>query len=81
MKGWLQMKETVTYLIKLKNAPFDLYIMNKPMTADDTSYTRNRSRARDFNGLDDVSIDMTEHTAIKKVVTEQTKYEEVNDEF
>lgn len=75
------MKETVTYLIKLKNAPFDLYIMNKPMTADDTSYTRNRSRARDFNGLDDVSIDMTEHTAIKKVVTEQTKYEEVNDEF
>ena len=75
------MKETVTYLIKLKNAPFDLYITNKPMTADDTSYTRNRSRARDFNGLDDVSIDMTAHTAIKKVVTEQTKYEEVNDEF
>lgn len=75
------MKETVTYLIKLRNVPFDLYITNKPMTADDTSYTRNRSRARDFNGLDDVSIDMTEHTAIKKVVTEQTKYEEVNDEF
>ena len=75
------MKETVTYLIKLKNAPFDLYITNKPMTADDTSYTRNRSRARDFSGLDNVSIDMTEHTAIKKVVTEQTKYEEVNDEF
>lgn len=75
------MKETVTYLIKLKNAPFDLYIMNKPMTPEGTSYTRNRSRARDFNGLDDVSIDMTEHTAIKKVVTEQTKYEEVNDEF
>ncbi|MGS5040222.1 DUF2483 family protein [Staphylococcus saprophyticus] len=71
------MKETVTYLIKLKNAPFDLYITNKPMTADDTSYTRNRSRARDFNGLDDVSIDMTEHTAIKKVVTEQTKYKEI----
>ncbi|MDW4420946.1 DUF2483 family protein [Staphylococcus saprophyticus] len=75
------MKETVTYLIKLKNAPFDLYITNKPMTADDTSYTRNRSRARDFSGLDNVSIDMTEHTAIKKIVTEQTKYEEVNDEF
>lgn len=73
----MDMKETVTYLIKLKNAPFDLYITNKPMTADDTSYTRNRSRARDFNGLDDVSIDMTEHTAIKKVVTEQTKYKEI----
>lgn len=75
------MKETVTYLIKLKNAPFDLYITNKPMTAEDTSYTRNRNRARDFNGLDDVSIDMTEHIAIKKVVTEQTKYEEVDNEF
>ncbi|MDU7264844.1 MAG: DUF2483 family protein, partial [Staphylococcus epidermidis] len=24
------MKETVTYLIKLKDAPFDLYITNKP---------------------------------------------------
>jgi len=51
------------------------------MTAEDTSYTRNRSRARDFNGLDDVSIDMTEHTAIKKVVTEKIKYEEVDNEF
>ena len=75
------MKETVTYLIKLKNAPFDLYIMNKTVTPEDTTYTRNRSRARDFNGLDDVSIDMTEHKAIKKIVTEQTKYEEVDDEF
>ena len=75
------MKETVTYLIKLKNAPFDLYITNKPMVEEDTSYTRNRNRARDFNGLDDVSIDMTEHIAIKKVVTEQTKYEEVDNEF
>lgn len=75
------MKETVTYLIKLKNAPFDLYIANKPITPEDTSYTRNRSRARDFNGLDDVSIDMTEHIAIKKIVTEQTKYQEVDNEF
>ena len=75
------MKETVTYLIKLKNAPFDLYITNKPTFAEVTSYTRNRNRARDFNGLDDVSIDMTEHIAIKKVVTEQTKYEEVDNEF
>lgn len=75
------MKETVTYLIKLKNTPFDLYIMNKTVTPEDTTYTRNRSRARDFNGLDDVSIDMTEHKAIKKVVTETTEYEEVDNEF
>lgn len=75
------MKETVTYLIKLRNSPFDLYISNKPMIPEDASYTRNRSRARDFNGLEDVSINMTEHIAIKKVVTEQTKYKEVDNEF
>ena len=71
------MKETVTYLIKVKGGPFDLYLSNKPMTPEDASYTRNRSRARDFNGLEDASINMTEHTAIKKVVTEQTKYKEI----
>lgn len=75
------MKETVTYLIKLKNAPFDLYITNKPMTADDTSYTRNRSRAREFNGMEEASINMDYHIAIKKVVTETIEYEEVDDEF
>lgn len=77
MKGWLQMKETVTYLIKVKGGPFDLYLTNKPMAPEDAIYTRNRSRARDFNGLEDASINMTEHTAIKKVVTEQTKYKEI----
>ena len=75
------MKETVTYLIKLKNSPFDMYIRNKPSYPEDTDYTRNKNRARDFNGLDDVSIDMTMHKAIKKTITEKTKYEEVNDEF
>ncbi|MDU3949923.1 MAG: DUF2483 family protein [Staphylococcus epidermidis] len=33
------MKETVTYLIKLKDAPFDLYITNKPNNEEDTSYS------------------------------------------
>lgn len=75
------MKETVTYLIKLKNAPFDLYLTNKPLIPEDASYSRNKSRAREFNGLEDANIDMTEHIAIKKVVTESTKYEEVNNEF
>ena len=71
------MKETVTYLIKLKNAPYNLYIRNRPDTPEDTDYTRNTRRAREFDGLEKASIDMTQHTAIKKVVTETTKYEEV----
>ncbi|MGK8444381.1 DUF2483 family protein [Staphylococcus epidermidis] len=71
------MKETVTYLIKLKGAPFDLYITNKPNNKEDASYSRDTRRAREFAGLEDMSIDMTKHTAIKKTVTETTKYEEV----
>ena len=31
----------------------------------------------EFAGLEDVSIDMTKHRAIKKKVTETTEYEEV----
>ncbi|MDU5228273.1 MAG: DUF2483 family protein, partial [Staphylococcus epidermidis] len=41
------------------------------------SYSRDRRRAREFAGLEDVSIDMTKHRAIKKKVTETTEYEEV----
>ncbi|WP_336878126.1 DUF2483 family protein [Staphylococcus nepalensis] len=74
------MKETITYLIKLKNTPFDLYISNRPAYPEDTGYTRNKNKARDFNGLDDVSIDMTEHIAVKKTVKETTEYEEVQDD-
>jgi hypothetical protein len=77
IKEWLALKETVTYLIKLKDAPFDLYITNKPNNEEDTSYSRDRRRAREFAGLEDVSIDMTKHRAIKKKVTETTEYEEV----
>ncbi len=75
------MKETITYLIKVRNGPFDLYLTNKPLIPEDASYSRNQSRAREFNGLEDASIDMTEHIAIKKVVTETTEYEEVDNEF
>lgn len=71
------MKETVSYLIKLKETPFPLYISNRPSNAEDTSYSRDKRRARDFDGLDDISIDMTHHVAIKKTVTETTEYEEV----
>ena len=49
----LGLKETVTYLIKLKDAPFDLFITNKPNNEEDTSYSRDRRRAREFAGLED----------------------------
>ncbi|MBF2236401.1 DUF2483 family protein [Staphylococcus epidermidis] len=72
------MKETVTYLIKLKDAPFDLYITNKPSTNFPTiKYSTNSGDAKDFDGLDKTVIDMTKHIAIKKTVTETTKFEEV----
>ena len=70
-------KETVTYLIKLKNAHYDLYIRNRPVTPEDTEYTRDKRRAREFDGLDKNAIDMTLHTAVKKTVTEQIEYEEI----
>lgn len=72
------MKETVTYLIKLKDAPFDLFITNKPSTNFPTiKYSTNIGDAKGFDGLDKSVIDMTKHTAIKKTVTETTEYEEV----
>ena len=54
------MKETVTYLIKLKDAPFDLYITNKPSANFPTiKYSTSSGDAKDFDGLDKTVIDMT----------------------
>ncbi|UUY68638.1 DUF2483 domain-containing protein [Staphylococcus warneri] len=72
------MKETVTYLIKLKYMDDDLYITNRPSdNFPDIKYSTNRRDAKDFDGMDNAVIDMTKHTAIKKTVTETTEYEEV----
>ena len=71
------MKQTTTYIIKHKL--LDAYITNKP--SDNTSeinYSTNFSRAREFNGLDNASIDMSDHIAIMKIVTETTEYKEVH---
>ncbi len=57
----------------------DAYITNKP--SDNTSeinYSTNFSRAREFNGLDNASIDMSDHITIMKIVTETTEYKEVS---
>ncbi|CQD26492.1 DUF2483 family protein [Staphylococcus capitis] len=74
------MKETVTYIIKRKDN--DLYITNKPSeNFPAIKYSTDMRDAKDFDGLDKTSIDMTQHKAIKKTVTETTKYEEVDHEF
>lgn len=70
------MKEIVTYLIKRKD--YDIYVTNKPTDKNaDISYSTNFSRAREFNGIEDASIDMTNHTAIKHTHIEKDEYEEV----
>lgn len=70
------MSETVTYLIKRNNS--DLYITNKPTeTIPTLKYSSDKRDAREFNAMEDLSIDMSIHTAIKKTVTETIEYEEV----
>ena len=70
------MKETVTYIIKRKDN--DLYITNKPSENFPTiKYSTDMRDAKDFDGLEKSVIDMTEHIAIKKTVTETNKYEDV----
>ena len=72
-------KETVTYIIKRKGIDDDdLYITNRPSENVPTiRYSTDKRDAKHFDGLDKTSIDMTKHVAIKKTVTETTKYEEV----
>lgn len=70
------MKQTTTYIIKHKL--IDIYVTNKPSeNAPHISYSTDFSRARPFDGLDNASIDMSDHIAIMKIVTETTEYKEV----
>ena len=74
------MSEKITYIIRHRDMP--IYITNKPTDNNsDVSYSTNRNRAREFNGMEEAKINMDHHIAIKKTVIETTKYEEVNDEF
>ena len=70
------MKETITYLIKRKDT--ELFVTNKPTDRNgDISYSTNFNRAREFNGIEGASIDMTNHVAIKHTHIEKDEYEEV----
>ena len=70
------MKETVTYIIKLKDN--DLYITNIPShNFPAIKYSTEFRDAKEFNGIDRSSIDMTEHKAIKRTHIEQDIYEEI----
>ena len=74
------MSETITYIIRHRDMP--IYITNKPTDNNsDVSYSTNRNRAREFNGMEEASINMDYHIAIKKTVTETIQYEEVDNEF
>lgn len=72
----INLKETITYLIKRKDT--DLFVTNKPTDRNgDISYSTKFNRAREFNGIEDASIDMTNHVAIKHTHIEKDEYEEV----
>lgn len=70
-------KETVTYLIRHREMP--IYVTNKPSDKNpEISYSTQFNRAREFNGLDEVTIDMSYHMAIKHTHIEEDKYEEID---
>ncbi len=70
-------KETVTYLIRHREMP--IYVTNKPSESNpEISYSTQFSRAREFNGLDEASINMSHHMAIKHTHIEEDKYEEID---
>lgn len=71
------MKQTTTYIIKHKM--IDIYVTNKPSEqSPHISYSTDFGRAREFDGMENASIDMSDHIAIMKTVTETTEYEEVS---
>lgn len=73
-------KETITYLIKHKYMP--IYVTNKPSESNpEISYSTQFSRAREFNGLDEATIDMNNHIAIKHTRIEDDKFEEISYEW
>ncbi|MCS4930543.1 DUF2483 domain-containing protein, partial [Staphylococcus aureus] len=54
------MNQTVTYIIRHRDMP--IYITNKPTDNNsDVSYSTNRNRAREFNGMEEASINMDYH--------------------
>lgn len=59
-------KETITYLIKFKEEY--LWVTNKPTSNVPTiKYSTYKGDARAFTGLEDLSIDLTNHSVIKRV--------------
>ncbi|WP_239745238.1 DUF2483 family protein [Mammaliicoccus sp. F-M27] len=57
-------KETITYLIKFKEEY--LWVTNKPTSNVPTiKYSTYKGDARAFTGIEDLSIDLTNHSVIK----------------
>lgn len=78
------MKEVITYIIKAKTDFDDLYIYNKPSGNNPKIvYTNEKADAKEFNGMEKASMDMTKHKAIKRVypASYEIDLEEVDNEF
>lgn len=66
-------KETITYIISKDN----LWVTNKPSKQFSTiKYSTSKSDARQFDGLDDLSIDLTGHKIFKVTHIEIREEEE-----
>ncbi|HCT1236871.1 TPA: DUF2483 family protein [Staphylococcus aureus] len=58
------MNQTVTYIIRHRDMP--IYITNKPTDNNsDVSYSTNRNRAREFNGMEEASINIQYQQCVK----------------
>ena len=69
-------KETITYLIKFKEEY--LWVTNKPTSNVPTiKYSTYKGDARAFTGLEDLSIDLTNHSVIKRVPVDIDIEEEI----
>ncbi|MCD8798654.1 DUF2483 domain-containing protein [Mammaliicoccus sciuri] len=69
-------KETITYLIKDKDKY--LWVTNKPTSKFSTiKYSTSKGDAREFTGLEDLSIDLTNHSVIKRIHIEMNIEEEI----
>ncbi|WP_239706058.1 MULTISPECIES: DUF2483 family protein [unclassified Mammaliicoccus] len=67
-------KETITYIISKDN----LWVTNRPSKSVPTiKYSTSKSDARKFDGLEDLSIDLTNHRIFKITHIEIDEEEEI----
>ncbi|WP_239734099.1 DUF2483 family protein [Mammaliicoccus sp. H-M33] len=73
-------KETVTYLIRLYEEKLGkyLWVTNKPSERfPKVNYSTHKGDVREFSGVEDLSIDLTNHNVIKRTHIEIDIEEEI----